>query len=258
MERQVALITGAAQRIGAWLAQGLATTMGYAVAIHCRHSIEAAHALRRDILAEGGQCAIFQADLSSASACAELIDEVNCKFGRIDLLVNNASLFYDDEIHTVTSASWSDHLDINLTGPIFLSQAFARVLRKDHDALIVNILDQKVNAPNPDHFSYTASKLALAGLTPVLALAFAPRVRVCGIAPGITLQSGSQTREEYLNARQATPLGTSSSTEDIMRALRFLIETPACTGQVITIDGGESLLGRSQDQTYRPMKIDQR
>ena len=78
MERQVALITGAAQRIGAWLAQGLAPTMGYAVAIHCRHSIEAAHALGRDIRPLSGQCAIFQADLSSASACAELIDEVNC------------------------------------------------------------------------------------------------------------------------------------------------------------------------------------
>ncbi|WP_293903990.1 SDR family oxidoreductase [Phenylobacterium sp.] len=246
---KTALITGAARRVGAGLALELAA-MGYAVAIHHRSDAEAAKALAAAIVAAGGRAVALQADLSTPQACGALMDAAARALGPVDTLVNNASHFAHDTVQTMTPATWADAIAANLTAPMFLIQALARQLPADASGVVVNILDQKVGRPNPDHFSYTAGKVGLAQMIPALALALAPHIRVCGISPGITLPSGPQSDEDYRRAVAATPLGVSSSVEALRRALRFVLESDAFTGQILTLDGGESLLGRPRDVAY--------
>lgn len=241
--RKVALVTGGARRIGARLARECAA-MGYAVAIHYRGSEAEARALAAEL---GPDADVFQAELTDAGAPAALVAAVKARFGRLDLLVNNASTFSYDTLETATEASWRAAVDSNLTAPIFLIQAFAA---DDNTGLVVNLLDQKVHFPNPDYFSYTAGKVALAGLTQTLALALAPRVRIAGIAPGATLPSQELPAEELPRAGAATPMGVTSTPDDLARALRFIVETPSFAGQILTVDGAESLLGRPRDVAF--------
>ncbi|MDQ0466060.1 NAD(P)-dependent dehydrogenase (short-subunit alcohol dehydrogenase family) [Caulobacter ginsengisoli] len=241
--KKVALITGAARRIGARLARECAA-MGYAVAIHYRGGEAEARALAAEL---GPDCDVFQAELTKPGAPAALVAAVRARFGRLDLLVNNASTFSYDTVQTATEASWRAAVDSNLTAPIFLIQAFAA---DGNEGLVVNLLDQKVHFPNPDYFSYTAGKVALAGLTQTLTMALAPRVRVCGIAPGATLPSDDLPAEALPKAGAATPMGVTSSPDDLARALRFIVETPSFAGQILTVDGAESLVGRPRDVAF--------
>ncbi|HEX7944500.1 MAG TPA: SDR family NAD(P)-dependent oxidoreductase, partial [Phenylobacterium sp.] len=192
----------------------------------------------------------IHADLSTPEACAALLAEATGALGPVEVLVNNASRFQYDTLADLTPQGWADHLAANLTAPIFLTQAFDRLLPAGMTGVVVNILDQKVARPNPDYFSYTAGKVALAGLTPALALALAPRIRVCGLSPGLTLLSGDQDDDDYARAAAATPLGITSSVDGLRRALRFLVESEAYTGQILTLDGGESLLKRGRDVAF--------
>lgn len=249
--QQVALVTGAARRIGAVLARTLAQA-GYAVALHYRHSADEARALAAALTADGHAVELFQADLSTPAESQALVAAVRARFGRLDLLVNNASLFEYDTVETLSAERWDRHIATNLTAPVFLIHAFATALGEAETGLVVNLLDQKVLRPNPDYFSYTAGKLGLAALTPVLAQALAPKVRVCGLSPGVTLPSGKQTQDDYARATRATPSGVSSTLADLARALLFIVETPAFSGQTLTVDGGESLLGRPRDVAYDP------
>ncbi len=244
-----AVVTGAARRIGAGLVEELAA-MGYAVAIHHRGGADEARALAARIEAAGGRAAAIHADLATPDACAALLEEATRVLGPVEVLVNNASRFEYDTLADLTPQGWADHLAANLTAPIFLIQAFARLLPAQMKGVVVNILDQKVASPNPDYFSYTAGKVALAGLTPALALALAPRIRVCGLSPGLTLPSGVQSDDDYARGAAATPLGLTSSVAGLRRALRFLLESEAYTGQILTLDGGESLLRRGRDIAF--------
>lgn len=246
-----ALVTGAARRIGAGLVRE-AAALGHAVAIHYRSGADEAHALAAEIEAAGGRAAALPADLSTPQACLDLMAQAERALGPVEVLVNSASRFEHDTILDLTPQGWADHLAANLTAPVFLIQAFARRLPAEARGVVVNILDQKVSGPNPDHFSYTAGKMALAGLTPALALALAPRIRVCGLSPGLTLPSGEQTDDDYRRGVAAAPLGVSSTVEGLRRALRFILESDALTGQIITLDGGESLLRRDRDVAFDP------
>jgi len=246
---KAALVTGAARRIGAGLAEELAA-MGYAVAIHHRGRADEAQALAATIEAAGGRAVALHADLSTPDACVGLLEAATAALGPIEVLVNNASRFEYDTLADMTPGGWAAHLAANLTAPIFLTQAFAARLPDEARGVVVNLLDQKVGQPNPDHFSYTAGKVALAGMTPVLALALAPRIRVCGLSPGVTLPSGPQDEDDFARAAAATPLGVTSSVAGLRKALRFLVESEAFTGQILTLDGGESLLGRGRDVAY--------
>ena len=246
---KAALVTGAARRLGAGLALELAA-MGYAVVIHYRSGADEAKALADRIVAEGGQAVPIYADLSTPEACGVLIDEAAREIGPIETLVNSASHFSYDTLETMTPHAWATALASNLTAPIFLTQAFARGLPADAKGVVVNILDQKVGRPNPDYFSYTAGKVALAYLTPALALALAPRIRVCGLSPGLVLPSGPQSDDDYARAAAATPLHLTSGIDSIRRGLRFILESEAFTGQVLTIDGGESLVHRDRDVAF--------
>lgn len=242
-----ALITGAARRIGARLALELAD-LGYDVALHHRSGREDAERVKAQIEAKGRRCILLQADLDDAAARDALPGLAAEALGPLGALVNSASLFEYDLFESLTPRMWEAHLSANFTAPVFLARRLADVAT--NGAVIVNMLDFKVFSPNPDHFSYTASRMALAGLIPVLAMALAPKIRVAGIAPGLTLPSGDQTREDFDKAHASAPTGHGSTPDDIARALRFILQTPSYTGQVLTVDGGESLLKRTRDVAY--------
>ena len=200
------------------------------------------------------------AELNGASVQADLAlpDAAERVMAALDglpqprLLVNNASRFVLDGAKDFDAAGWGAHFDVNLRAPALLSQAFAA---RAESGLIVNLLDAKLAAPNPDFFTYTLSKIGLAGLTELTARAFAPAIRVCGIAPSVTLVSGPQSRANFDKVHDLNPLGRGVEVAEIVAALRFLIATPTITGQTITLDGGQRFLSLARDVQF--LKDDQ-
>jgi len=164
--------------------------------------------------------------------------------------VNNASSFGLDSASDFTAASWDAHHAVNVRAPALLAQAFAQRCG-DEGGLIVNMLDAKLAHPNCDFFSYTASKFALSGLTELLARAFASRrIRVCGIAPALTLLSGDQSLENFEAMHRFNPLDRGVEREDIVAALRFIIDSPTFTGQTITLDSGQRFFALPRDVQF--------
>lgn len=249
-EQRTALITGAARRIGAAIARDLAASR-WRVVVHYSRSETEAKALADEIERAGGACELVRADLAARAEVEAVFPRALEKVHRIDCLINNAASFQYDTIETLSWQSWDTHIAANLAAPAFLCRDFARQVPATGEGVIINLLDQKVANLNPDFLSYTVSKVGLRGLTETLALALAPRIRVCGIAPGVTLISGKQTPQSFQKAFQATPLGRSSTVEDIIGAVRFILATRSITGQVLTLDGGESLAGRPRDVAFQ-------
>jgi NAD(P)-dependent dehydrogenase (short-subunit alcohol dehydrogenase family) len=251
--RKGVLVTGAARRVGAAIAEGLAAD-GWLVVAHYHSSAEEAAVLADTLNANGPVCFPLQADLSRREDIEGLVARANAALapagGRLTCLVNNASPFVYDNLRSLRWESWADHMVPGLYAPVFLAKSFAESLGDDREGLIVNMLDQKVENLNPDFFSYTVSKFGLYGATRMLAMALAPRVRVCGIAPGIMLPSGKQNFEQFEAAWRRTPLGRNTTVEEIVRAVRFLIGSPSATGSIITLDGGESLMRRGRDIAF--------
>jgi NAD(P)-dependent dehydrogenase (short-subunit alcohol dehydrogenase family) len=249
----VVLVTGAAQRIGREIAVHLASH-GWRVAVHYRSSATAAAETLASIAAAGGQAEGFSADLADEAQCMALIPAVNARFGRIDAVVNNASLFEFDDLATFSVASMEAHWRANTAPAILL----ARALNACPDAgrpdgaprCVVNLLDQKLWNPNPDYLSYTLSKAALEAASTLLAQALAPAVRVCGVAPGVTLLSGVMDDHEFAVSHRMTPLQRGSTPLDIARAVRFLLDSPAITGTTLLVDGGQHLHSQSRDVMF--------
>jgi NAD(P)-dependent dehydrogenase (short-subunit alcohol dehydrogenase family) len=249
-----ALITGAGKRIGAAIARALAAD-GWAVLAHYHRSAAEAEDLATEIRAGGGVCATVQADLLDRDAVAALIPACTERHGRIDCLINNASSFRFDSVKSASWASWDEGLRANLESPVFLAQAFAHALG-DASGNIVNIIDHKIAALNPDFFSYTVAKIGLAGATRLMAMAFAARpqgrIRVNGIAPGLTLPSTKQTQEQFDRAWRNTPLGLSSTPEELADAVRLILATPSLNGEILLLDGGDHLVPRGRDVSLDP------
>jgi NAD(P)-dependent dehydrogenase (short-subunit alcohol dehydrogenase family) len=239
-----ALVTGAARRIGRTLALR-AASCGYAVAIHHRGSEAEAYAVKAEIEAAGGQAVVVAADFADAGVAAPLIDEACAALGPLTLLVNNASLFEDDSIETLTAATWDAHMAANLRAPVLLAQAFAR--QAPDGALIVNLLDQRVWRPTPQFFSYSVSKAALWQATRMLAQALAPGIRVNAIGPGPTLPSIHQSEAAFAAEADHVPLKRRATPQEIADALVFLIDAPSVTGQMIAVDAGQHLAWRTPD-----------
>jgi NAD(P)-dependent dehydrogenase (short-subunit alcohol dehydrogenase family) len=244
--RPVALVTGAARRIGRVIALDLAAA-GWSVAVHAHRSIDDAQQTAADVRAAGGRAEVYAADLSDESACAALVPWVHGEMGRLDAVVNNASLFEHDEVASFGTAALERHLRANTVAPVLLARALHAL---GGSGVVVNLLDQKLWNPNPDHFSYTLSKAALLSATTMLAQALAPRVRVCGVAPGVTLPSGDMNAAEFAASHRLTPLQRSSTPEDVARAVRFLLESPAITGTTLLVDGGQHLQAQPRDVMF--------
>ncbi|HEX8666857.1 MAG TPA: SDR family NAD(P)-dependent oxidoreductase [Allosphingosinicella sp.] len=240
---RTAIVTGGAKRIGAALCRALAQD-GWHLLIHCHCSVAEAEALA----AELGNAKVVSADLASPD-CAATVFAALAGLPPPRLLVNNASRFLHDDADSFTAEAWDAHLDTNLRAPALLSQAFAGAATRG--GLIVNLLDAKLAQPNPDFFTYTVSKFGLAGLTELTARRWAARgIRVCGIAPSVTLVSGPQSRENFDAVHALNALGRGVRVEEIVAALRFIVATPTLTGHTVTLDGGQRFLGLARDVQF--------
>lgn len=236
-----ALITGAARRIGRTIALELAR-QGWQVAIHHHSSEKDADTLIEEIEAIGARAVKIKRDLadpeqleSLVPQCANLLEAPTC-------IVNNASAFEPDHIPHLGRELWDAHLAINLKAPVFLAQYLVRHLPAKTPGNVINIIDQRVWRPTPDFFSYTISKAGLWTATQTLAQALAPRVRVNAVGPGPVLKSVHQSDEEFAEEVQSTLLKQAPKPEDIARAVLFILQSPAMTGQMIALDSGQHLV----------------
>ena len=237
---KVALVTGGAKRIGRALVEAFAAE-GFAVAIHARASLAEAEALAAALVARGGRAVALGADLARETEVAALVGRAAASLGPVGVLVNNASVFERDEATSATRASWDAHLETNLRAPFVLSQNLARDLPAGAAGLIVNLIDQRVWNPTPHFTSYTVSRAGLWMLTRTLALALAPRIRVCAIGPGPTLPSPRQSAAQFARQVAGVPLGRGAGLDEFAAAIRFLLASPSFTGQMLALDGGQHL-----------------
>jgi pteridine reductase len=236
------LVTGAARRIGAAVAQAL-HAQGANVIVHYRSSAQAAEELCRTLNAARGDSALaLQADLTDTSALAGLIERVVQGFGRLDILLNNASSFYPTPLGGITGAHWDDLMATNLKAPLFLSQAAAPHLRRT-SGLILNMTDIHAVRPLRQHTVYCIAKAGLVMLTRSLARELGPQVRVNGIAPGpILWPAGGADDDQREQVVSRTALKRMGEPGDIARAvLYFAKDAPYVTGQILAVDGGRSI-----------------
>jgi NAD(P)-dependent dehydrogenase (short-subunit alcohol dehydrogenase family) len=240
VEPGTVLVTGAARRLGRVIALHFARR-GWRVCVHYRASATEASALVAEIDGMGGCAAALEADLAQIDRLAPLVAACADRLGPPTCLVNNAACFDWDSIESLDRESWQAHLQINLRAPIFLTQTFAKQLPEGATGNVINMLDQKVLRLDPEYFSYTIAKSGLWAATQILAQALAPRVRVNAIAPGPVLPSQTQDKASFEREVGATLLKRPVSAEDVSAAIRFLIDTPSVTGQMIALDSGQHL-----------------
>ena len=241
-----ALITGASRRLGRAIALDFAQR-GWSVALHVHHEDAEAAALADEVTALGAQAKIFAADLANQSSVEQLVPSVTRQLGAPSCLINNASVFVYDDISSLTSAQWDRHFAVNLKAPVFLAQAMAAHLTASAHGTIINIIDQRVWKPTPHFLSYSGAKSALWAMTQTLAQALAPRIRVNAIGPGPMLRSVHQSEADFQAQCAATPLQRGTNPAEITAAIRFILDAPAMTGQMIALDGGQHLAWQTPD-----------
>jgi NAD(P)-dependent dehydrogenase (short-subunit alcohol dehydrogenase family) len=248
-KQQVALVTGAGKRIGRAIALGLARA-GWDVAVHYRSSEREANETVAAIRALGLRAEALKADLAIEDEVRALPARAAAKLGRITCVVNNASLFEYDSATTFSPALLATHMQANVAAPLLLAQALHAATPEGSQAVVINLLDQKLYNLNPDYLSYTLSKAALHAATTMLAQALAPTVRVVGVAPGLTMVSGEQSEEGFAKAHQVTPLQRSSTPEDIADAVVYAAGARAVTGTTLLVDGGQHLVPLARDVMF--------
>ena len=255
-ERRRALITGAAARVGRAIALDLAAT-GWDVAIHYNGSADEAEATAQDARVAGAKAQTVPGDLLIEVEVETLVGQaVEALGGPLNLLVNNASIFEAETIETMTRESWDRAVESNLRAPVKLTQDFAAQAPKattDNwgepvaQAVVINLIDQRVLKPTPMFFSYFIAKSGLYAFTRSAAQALAPDVRVAGIGPGPTLAATEQSEQHFAKQRAACLLGRGSDPEDIVAAVQFILANKAFTGQMLAIDGGQHLNWQTPD-----------
>jgi NAD(P)-dependent dehydrogenase (short-subunit alcohol dehydrogenase family) len=243
------LVTGSARRLGREIALALARA-GWQLAVHYRGSQDDALRTVADCEQLGVGAAAFDADLADEAATRALLPRVVAHFGQVDAVVNSAAIFEHDSAASFGYAAMERHLRTNTGAAIVLAQALhAHVQRRAAAApppppgsgVVVNLLDQKLWNQNPDFLSYTLSKAALEAANTMLALALAPHVRVVGVAPGLTLTSDYLTPQKFEALHRLSPLGRSSTPEDVASAVQFALENRSLTGTTLLVDGGQHL-----------------
>ncbi len=251
-----ALVTGGGKRLGREMALYLAGR-GFDVAVHYAGSREGAQEVVAEIEAMGRNAVAVQADFLNEDSVAQLFPQaVEGLGGAITCLVNNASIFEQDDVSSASRESWDRHFESNLRAPFVLTQAMAaQGLHPETDAagepiavgLILNMIDQRVRKLTPDFMSYTLAKSALWTLTQTTARALAPAIRVNGIGPGPTLQGERQSAHGFAEQRSRTVLKRGSNPEDITAALGYFLDAPGVTGQMLCVDGGQHLAWQTPD-----------
>ncbi len=250
------LVTGAAKRLGREIALALAAS-GWRVAVHYRDSIEDATKTVADCARLTRGSAAFRCNLGNETAVRNLLPTVVSQMGHLDALVNSASTFEHDTPQSFSFAAMEKHLRSNAGAAVLLSQALhAHMVERfplaDGQAAaatgaIVNLLDQKLWNQNPDFFSYTLSKAALEAATTMLALSLSPRLRVVGVAPGLTLTSHLLDDSQFAALHKLSPLGRSSTAQDVASTVLFALQNQSITGTTLLVDGGQHLMRFERD-----------
>ncbi|MFN8419325.1 MAG: SDR family oxidoreductase [Anaerolineae bacterium] len=239
---KVALVTGSARRVGRAIALELAA-QGMHVVIHHNHSDEEAKSVAAEARKLGVKAAIVRADLGKPKEIAALFQKIEKRFGRLDVLVNSASIFAKGLIENITLQEWQQALDINLTAPFLCSQHAAKLMRQNGNdgGSIVNILDLSAFAPWKTFAPQSVSKAGLKMLTDVLALSLAPQIRVNAVAPGPVLRDEGNSPERWKEIGERLPMKQTGDPADVAQAVVFLASQPFMTGAVLHVDGGEHL-----------------
>ena len=244
--RPLCLVTGGARRLGAAIARHLAPD--FDLAIHYNSAAAEARALQAELAAAGGRVELFGADFADADAAAALVRQVAARMGPLDLVVNSASLFEHDTPSDFDAGRMKALLAVNLVAPMVVAREFAAVASPR--GLLINMLDNKLFSPNPDFFGYSLAKFALKGAVDMLALHFRGRLRVCGIAPGITLISGDQSEENFRKSWRHTLTGAGPTPADIGATVAFLWNTTSINGEIVILDGGQHLMSLERDVAF--------
>jgi NAD(P)-dependent dehydrogenase (short-subunit alcohol dehydrogenase family) len=245
-QRPVCLVTGSARRLGAAIAAHLAPL--FDIAIHYRSSGEEAEQVAERMRSESNAAQSFQADLADPIQAAGLIPKIVRRMGRIDMVVCSASLFDYDTPSEFSAEAMQRSLGVNLMAPMLLARELAQA--GSPEATLVHMLDSKVFSPNPDFFSYSLSKVALKGAIDMQAMHFRGKVRVCGVAPSVTLISGDQTPENFEKSWRHTLTGAGPTPQDIGSAVEFIWNTKSLNGSILTLDGGQHLMGLQRDVAF--------
>ena len=245
MEARKIIITGGATRIGAAIAKKLSGT-NKEIIIHYNKSKSKAESLKKELQKKGTKIYLIKGDLSKETDVNKIVKFAKLKFKYFDCLINNASLFENDKLENFTTRSWGKHLRTNLRTPALLSKEFAKNTRGKNNN-IINIIDQRVFKLTPYFFSYTISKTGLYTLTKTSAMSLAPNIRVNGIAPGPTIKNKRQSAKHFKKQYMATPLKRQVDVEQICNAVDFFIKNRSITGQVISVDSGQSLNWQTPD-----------
>tara|TARA_Y100001970_G_scaffold263207_1_gene348425 strand:+ start:425 stop:1180 length:756 start_codon:yes stop_codon:yes gene_type:complete len=245
METKKIIITGGATRIGSAIAKSLA---GYDVdiTIHFNKSKTAAQQLKVELEKMGSKVYLIKADLSKTNQVNKIVPYAYKKMRGLDCLINNASLFEKDDLENFTEKSFSKHIDTNLKAPAFLIKDFKRFV-KNKEANVINIVDQRVKKLTPFFFSYTLSKAALATLTSTAAMKLAPNIRVNAISPGPTLKNKRQSEKHFRVQWKSTILKRQVDLNDICALVKYFVESNSVTGQIISVDSGQSLAWKTPD-----------
>ncbi len=245
MEANKIIITGAATRMGAAIAKKLSGP-NVEIVIHYNRSKVSAKKLQKQLKKDKTKVWLVKGDLSKESDLKKIIKFAKSKLKYFNCLINNASLFENDNLKNFTSKSWNDHLNVNLKAPAFLTKEFAKNIKGKNNN-IINIIDQRVFKLTPFFTSYTLSKTGLYTLTKTSAMSLAPNIRVNGIAPGPTIKNKRQTDKHFKKQYLATPLKQQVDVREICNAVDFFIKNSSITGQVLAIDSGQNLNWQTPD-----------
>ena len=245
MEAKKIVITGSATRIGAAIAKSLS---GYNVKItlHYNKSEKEVKKLKNTLEESGSEVFLVKADLSKATQTNKIIPYANKMMKGLDCLINNASIFEKDDLTNFSEKSFKNHIDINLKAPALLTQDFKKYL-KLKKGNIVNIIDQRIFKLTPFFFSYTLSKTGLQTLTKITAMSLAPNIRVNGIAPGPTIKNVRQTNKHFKKQWKSLILEKKVDISNICEAVKYFINNDNVTGQILSIDSGQSLAWKTPD-----------
>tara|TARA_B100000963_G_C22609609_1_gene664237 strand:+ start:697 stop:1452 length:756 start_codon:yes stop_codon:yes gene_type:complete len=245
METKKIIITGGATRIGRSIALELAEYDSQIV-IHYSKSFEAAKKLKSELENLGSTVYLLKADLNNLKQTQKIISFARKKMKGLNCLINNASIFENDNLINFTDKSFLKHMNINLKAPAILIRDFAKSFKGDNGN-IVNIIDQRVEKLTPFFFSYTLSKSNLVTLTKTSAMKLAPNIRVNAVSPGPTLKNKRQSEKHFKKQWESTILRKKVETKNISSAVKFLINNDNITGQIINVDSGQRLAWKTPD-----------